>query len=138
MNQTNETKQYFLYVNFDQERIGIKENKLEWQVGDFTIIKENQEKVMVYALMNLTENGWYAARKMFKQIFNQCRRIKFYEQLNLVVETLLKLTSDEARCTMIKERLEAEKAYRRMRANELAEKQLMRAMQMIDQMAEAL
>lgn len=138
MNQKNETKQYFLYVNFDQERIGIKENKLEWQVGDFTIIKENQEKVMVYALMNLTENGWYAARKMFKEIFNQCRRTKFYEQLNLVVETLLKLTSDESRCAMIKERLEAEKAYRRMKAAEAADRQLMMAMRMINQMAEAL
>ncbi len=138
MKQSNETKQYFLYVNFDRELIGIRENKLGWEVGDFTVVKENAGKVMVYALMNLTENGWYVARKMFKEIFHQCKRSKFYEQLNLVVESLLKLTSDESRCQKIKEHLEAEKAYRRMKAQEAAEIQLLNAMRMIDNMAEAL
>lgn len=141
MNQTETTngkKPYFLYVNFDKERIGIRENKLEWQVGDFTIIKENQEKVMVYALMDLTDNGWSAVRNSFKYIFNKCKRSKFHEQLNLVVESLIELTSDESRCRKIKEQFDAEKAYRRMKAEQAAERKLMIAFQMIDKMGESL
>ena len=124
MKQSNETKQYFLFVNFDKKLIGIRENKLEWEVGDYTVVNENTGNVMVYALLNLTENGLFVVRKLFKKIYLECKRNEFEESLNLVVESLQKLTSDESRCQKIREHLEAEDAYKRMKVQE---KQVLRA-----------
>ncbi len=116
----------FIYTNFDRRRIGFQENNLEYEVGDFTILKAGEEKVMVYATMEISEEALYVLRHNFKSIYQQCRCEKFCEHLNKVVETIIELISNEKACKKIKETLEAQKAYRdqidEMRMFRLAER----------------
>ena len=106
---TTERKQFFIYANFDRRRIGVRENILDWQVGDFTIIKEGQEKVMVYAILNLTKDAEYVLRHSFKTIYEKCRCEKFHDHLNKVVEAIIELTGNEVECRKIRETLEAQR-----------------------------
>ena len=107
MKQSNETKQYFIYTDFDRRRIGMRENTMEWKVGDFTKIKNGQGEVMVYALVNLSENAEYVIKKIWHDLYRQNRCEKFYEMLNRVVEAVISITSDEPYCTRMRKYIEA-------------------------------
>ena len=106
------TKKYMIYTNFDRRRIGITTNDLDYQVGDFTLLEKDKGKVMVYALINLSDDAEYVIRHSFKKIYSECRCEKFHDHLNKVVETIILLAHDDARITDIKEEIEVIKAFR--------------------------
>lgn len=116
----------FIYTDFDRRRIGFSENKLDRKVGDFTIVcgeKGITDKVMVYALVDFSEDAEFVIRRVFGELYKFCYRPMFHEHLNKVVEEIIAISSDEARCKQMRKMIE--QANRRKEA--AAEVALLRA-----------
>ena len=103
---------YFIYVNFDRRTIGVKENTLDWKVGEETKVEAHDYKVMVYANLELTETAHKAVKLVFKKLCDMTAGMKFHEKVNSVVEKIIEITSDEATCDWIVEKAEDEERQR--------------------------
>jgi len=103
---------YFIYVNFDRRTIGVKENSLDWEVGEETKVKDHDYNVLVYANLNLNPIQWDAVKLVFNKLCESIRRPMFHEKVNEVVERLIKITSDEATCDWVISKAEEEEMKR--------------------------
>jgi len=102
------TKQIFIYGNFDTKTIGYRENLLDYQVGDYTVVKQKND--MVYALFDLSEGEFYAFKKHFNHVCKESRGREFHQTLNLVVERMIGYSTEEEAEKLKKMELEKEDA----------------------------
>lgn len=91
--------------------IGHTENKLDWEVGEFTHVNDKHnpgkgKRVMVYANLELDELGLEVVKYVFSNS-KLTKNSKFYEVLNSIVEQIISLNKDGYGEVIVKEREEA-------------------------------
>ena len=105
---------YMIYTDWENV-IGYTENKLDWEVGDFTVVQPKKDgkniKVMVYANFELDKMGLEVMKFVFKKhhLTN-----KFHEDLNSIIEEFIHLNKINFGEEIVKER-EIREAERDMR-----------------------
>lgn len=119
-------KIFMIYTDWEY-RLGYRENKHDWEVGEFTYVTDKRDslkghRVMVYANLKLDESEEEVLKYVFKEYIMKTSfpaPDKIYKHLNSLIEDIYRIIAEGGNKTLIwpEEKWSEEKSRRGIRKN---------------------